>query len=303
MIIRCCDVETTGKEPTDEVVEIGWHEIRHGTLCSTGMRTFVKPARKIPPSASAIHHISDVEVADAPPWTEAWRILIADKPVDEELVLAAHVASFERQFLDPLITTRWMCTWKCALRQWPDMESHSLQALLYALDLRVGNDRALLNPAHRAQPDAFACGLLLTELLDHQSIETLIAWSSEPAVLTKFDFGKFDGKPLSAADDGFLTWMLGKDFSDDWKWNVQRELDRRAAVKRDARIKKWVDGVRSAATVKDLENWWFGEAEAFAAERIIPGTEEYTLLVGEAAARKTALLAAPGPDFGGAPAS
>ncbi|MEY9556586.1 DNA polymerase III epsilon subunit-like protein [Bradyrhizobium japonicum] len=35
MIIRCCDVETTGKEATDEVVEIGWHEIRGGTLYST----------------------------------------------------------------------------------------------------------------------------------------------------------------------------------------------------------------------------------------------------------------------------
>lgn len=301
MIIRACDLEATGKDPTDEIVEIGCYDIDDvlsiAPTISNGRRTFVRPARPVPSGSSGIHHITDADVAHAPTWADAWGMLVETEIGEDgaEMKFAAHFASYERQFLDPLIKADWIDTWKCSLRQWPDIEDHKLQTLRYALRLPVDQDLAM--PPHRALPDAYACGVLVIELLKYQSIETLIQWSNEPAILTKFDFGRFNGQPLSAADDGFLNWMLDKDFSEDWKWNVRREIDRRTAAKRDSRIKKWVDGVRSAATVRDLENWWHGEAEAFAAERIIPGTEEYTLLIGEASARKAALLAAAGPVF------
>lgn len=306
MIIRPCDLETTGLDASDEVIEIGFTDLRNINdiwgLSSVSKQSFVRPARPIPPESSGIHHITDEDVKDALPWADRWRMLVEVPGDDGKIIFAAHAAHYERQYLDPLIQADWICTWKCSLRQWPELESHKLQALRYALKLPADPERA--SPPHRAAPDSYVCGLVLLELLEYQTIETLLRWSSEPAVFSRFDFGKFDGKPLSAADDGFLAWMLDKDFSEDWKWNVRREIERRAAAKRDARIKKWVDGVRAAATVKDLENWWFGEAESFAAERIIPGTDEYDLLIREAASRKAVLQAAPGPIFesSGAPA-
>lgn len=301
MYIRPCDIETSGKEPTDEVLEIGRYDVIDGKLdLASGHCQFVRPARTIPPSASAIHHITDDDVADAAPWAEAWRGLVDNHKLPMagvEVVYAAHFAQFERQWLDPLIKARWIDTWRCALKQWPGLESHSLQSIRYELGLPA--DPVLAFPPHRALPDAYVCGLLVIELLKHQSAETLIAWSSAPPFFTKFDFGKFSGKPLSAADDGWLDWYLNKatETNPDWRHNLLIEVERRAAVKRQTRIKKWLDGVALAATVRDLENWWHGEAEAFAVAGIIPGTEEYAALIGAAAARKAVLLAAPGPVF------
>ncbi|MBA2412694.1 MAG: 3'-5' exonuclease [Burkholderiaceae bacterium] len=304
MIIRVLDVETSGLDPAvDEVIEIGFYDIYGGLLDPGSIRqSFVRPARAIPAVASAVHHITDADVKDAPTWADAWRMLIQTRDDGEELKFAAHMASFERRWLDPLIKADFICTWKAALRQWPDLESHSLQAIRYALKLAA--DPVLAMPPHRAGPDAYLCGVLLLELLKHQTVETLVAWSAEPAVFTKFDFGKFNGQPLSAADDGFLNWMLGKDFSEDWLWNVRRELARRAGAaeqaKADAR-KAYLDRAAEAlprtASVADLEAWYGDQAAERSKHGFVPGTDEYDVLVGACAARKKALLESGQPKF------
>jgi exodeoxyribonuclease X len=160
MILRPYDLETTGPEASDEVLEIGHYDIVDGRLdLSSGRDLLVRPARSVPAVASAVHHLTDADVADGLPWADAWRVLIDmhhSKHIGEELVLAAHVAQFERQWVDKLATVKWICTWKSALRQWPDLESHSLQAIRYELALPA--DPALAIPPHRALPDAYLCG-------------------------------------------------------------------------------------------------------------------------------------------------
>jgi len=71
MIIRAIDVETTGLDPTDEVVEIAAYHIHDGHLYTTPYHAMVKPARSIPVTACAVHHITDADVAEAPPWNTA----------------------------------------------------------------------------------------------------------------------------------------------------------------------------------------------------------------------------------------
>jgi exodeoxyribonuclease X len=304
MIIRPTDLETTGLEPTDEVVEIGAYDIRDATLYTTGYWSLVKPARPIPASASAVHHITDADVIDAPPWNDAWRTLIEMENDGEELVFAAHMAAYERTYLDPLIKAKWICTWKCALRLWPDMESHSLQALRYALALPA--DPVFASPPHRARPDAYVCGLLVLELLKHQSVETLIEWSAEPPVFTKFDFGQFKGKPLSAADNGYLDWLANKEHSmgDDWRWNAKREIERRASARQAAITEEKqlyvagaVTALSLAATVRDLELWYAGESPNLARLGIYPTDPEYVALIAACAKRKAEIIAAGAPIF------
>lgn len=301
MIIRPCDVETTSLESSAEVVEIGYYDIiAPGTMEVDGRRTFVKPAAPIPATASAVHHITNADVVDAPAWNTAWRMLVESQNDGDELVFAAHMASYERQFLDGLIKARWICTWKVALRLWPMLESHSLQAIRYALKLPV--DPALASPPHRALPDAYLCGILLLEMMKIVPVDTMIEWSTEPAVYTKFDFGKYNGMPLSAADEGFLQWMLGKDFSDDWKWNVNRELQRRAAAAKNKYVEAAIAAVPKSATVQDLGNWWFAQADEWAKHGILPGTEQYEAIKAACSTHKAQLLAGEQPQFGGASA-
>jgi exodeoxyribonuclease X len=310
MIIRPCDIETTGKEANDEVLEIGCYDIGNvnsvASTLSNGRRTFVRPARPIPPSSSAIHHITASDVADAPVWADAWDTLVEMEIGDDgsELKFAAHMASFERQFLDPLIKAEWLCTWKCSLRQWPDLESHSLQAIRYELSLPA--DPALAMPPHRALPDAYLCGLLVLELLKHQTVEILIKWSAEPPVFTKFDFGQFKGKPLSVADAGYLDWLANKEhvMGDDWRWNAKREIARRAAdiadkaaAGRRAYLDHSLVALPGAASVRDLQNWFIGQADHFAKHGILVGTDEYDAIVAACAARKASLIESGQPQF------
>jgi exodeoxyribonuclease X len=306
MITRILDLETTGLTADAEVVEVAYYDVTDGKFDAASMRqTFIRPARLIPAVSSGIHHITNFDVRDAPSWNDAWRLLLAGidaLPDSPKIIFAAHMASFERQWIDPLVQRPWICSWKCSLRQWPEFESHSLQAIRYELALPV--DLSLAMPPHRAAPDAYVCAMLLLELLKHQTVETLIAWSAEPAVFTKFDFGEHIGKPLSAARSGYFEWMLTKDFSADWQWNARRELQRRAstvtlqaAADRQAYLTAALEGLPSAACVRDLENWFFGQSDQFAQHGILPATDEYDRLIAACAARKAELLAAGQPSF------
>ncbi len=286
--------------------ELGYYDIFDGILdVRSGVNQMVKPARPIPATASAIHHIVDADVVSAPAWNVAWRKLVETRDDGEELKFAAHKADFERQWLDPLIKADWICSWKCALRQWPDLEGHSLQVIRYALPLPA--DAEFATAAHRARADAYICALLVIELLKHQTVETLVAWSSELAMFKKFDFGEHVGKPLSEVRTGYFEWMLTRDFSADWKWNAQREIDRRAnaaiaqaAADRRNYLEHSLAAVAGAASVRDLENWYHGQADHLARHGILVDSDEYVRLIGACRDRKPQLLAGGEPDCGGA---
>ncbi len=62
------DTETTGTGPIDRIVEIGVIDHDGAVLLST----LVNPLMPIPPGATAVHHITDADVANAPTWAEVW---------------------------------------------------------------------------------------------------------------------------------------------------------------------------------------------------------------------------------------
>lgn len=166
MIIRVCDLETTGLAPPETPCEVGWVD-----LAGEG---------------------------------DMWSV------VTDEITGGA----------------KWICTFKCALRLWPDAPSHSNQALRYWLD-PVGLDRAIASRSHRALPDAYVTAFLLREMLREATVEQLVAWTREPALLTKIAFGKHRGKRWAEVDAGFLRWILTKDFDEDVLLTARAELARR----------------------------------------------------------------------------
>jgi DNA polymerase-3 subunit epsilon len=62
------DVETTGMEAQDEIIEIAIVDHDGSTLIDS----FVKSVGDISPSAYAIHGITDEMIKDAPTWVELW---------------------------------------------------------------------------------------------------------------------------------------------------------------------------------------------------------------------------------------
>ena len=68
--------------------------------------------------------------------------------------------------------TTWICTYKCALRVWPDLVSHSNQALRYTLGLinPHGIDRKTLNP-HRALSDVIVTSAIFERATQTGKVE------------------------------------------------------------------------------------------------------------------------------------
>lgn len=243
MLIRICDLETTGFTPPDHaVVEFGWSDLYSNATDLAGAPTdwivgtpsavFIKPDRLIPPEASAIHHIIDADLAEGFAFRDVAAGYLGDefryeKPAD---VIAAHNAKFERQWVTEEITggKPWICTYKCALRMWPDAPAHSNQALRYwRKPPRL--IRELANESHRAGPDAYVTAHLLSEMLTEAAVEQLIKWSAEPALLVRVHFGQHRGEKWSDVDEGLLRWVLGKDFDDDVKHTCRHWLKQHEA--------------------------------------------------------------------------
>jgi hypothetical protein len=71
-MICVLDIETTGLDPkTDAIVEIACVYISTAGVIGEPRVSLVYPMRQIPPEASAVHHIIDTDVVDAPLLYEA----------------------------------------------------------------------------------------------------------------------------------------------------------------------------------------------------------------------------------------
>ena len=225
--VRVVDLETTGsRPPAHAVCEIGWQDVmlagdRWQVTASRGS-TLVDPGRPIPAVTQAVHHIIDEDVIGAPRWADAAPPVLRAHPV-----LAAHRASFEQRFCTPALSGggRWICTWKCALRLWPDSPSFSNQVLRYWRK-PVGLDRELGLPVHRAFPDAYVTAHHLRDMLDAAGVDQLLAWSALPGLLPRVPAGAERGRAWAELDDALLRGFAA-DRDEDIRYSAGHELARR----------------------------------------------------------------------------
>ncbi len=229
---RVIDLETTGVEPPAEIIEFG----RADVVPSGGdyeverpMARLYRPLNGIPPETMAVHHITEDDfTSDSPVCTpERLHQAVWGGPAPD--VLVAHNSAFEQQFVTEAATEQlpWICTYKSALRVWPEAPRHTNQVLRYWLGLKL--DNALAMPPHRAGPDAWVTAYVLVELLKRASVEDMILWTKEPKLMPTVPFGKHRGSAWSEAPLDYLQWMSRQtDMDADAVWNAQRELKRRA---------------------------------------------------------------------------
>lgn len=233
-VIRVVDFETSGVAPPADVIEVGFADIRVG---DDGVAKVLGPptswlcgSDKVDAETRAIHHIDPRELAGLARWDAP---AFVKRGLDEHVwYFAAHHANFEAQWFEGAGAPPWICTYKAALRAWPDFPSHGNQYCRYRLE-ELGLTApvtALCQPAHRAGPDAYASAHLLAAILNlGTTVPELLTWTKEPALLPRITIGKQKGSRWPDVEAGFLHWMVGKkDIDADLRWNAQRELDRRA---------------------------------------------------------------------------
>jgi DNA polymerase-3 subunit epsilon len=169
----CIDSETTGLDPkSDRLVELAAVEFRQGEV-GRRMGMLLNPGMPIPAGASAVHGISDADVADCPPFAEvAERFL---DHVSKAEVLVGYNWPFDAAFLETACGARWteaiagkpiidalvLVRFDEVGRFWKGPGRHKLDAVAE----RLGVPRE--GKAHRASSDCVLTCRVLWQLREH----------------------------------------------------------------------------------------------------------------------------------------
>lgn len=198
------DTETTGiKADKERIIEIAAYDPQQD-------RTFhrlINPGIPIPPDATAIHHISNEMVADAPSFAEVGKEFIAFCEGDTYLI-AHNNDAFDMQFLRheynrhnvPMPEWRFIDTLKWSRRYRSDLPRHTLQFLreIYGFPS---------NTAHRALDDVIILHQVFSAMIDDLSIDHVYDILKKPKDLTAMPFGKYAGKPFTALPKDYVQWL------------------------------------------------------------------------------------------------
>lgn len=213
MLIRCLDVETTGLPSDDDphaLVEVGWCDL-DGDLIGPPEGHIVNPGRTISVEAMAVHHLRDEDVAGGVNPTTACKLL-AEGDRD---YYCAHNIDFEKMFFGGG-EVGWLCTYKSALRVWPDAPGHKVQELRYWLKLDDQQDfvRGFASQPHRARDDAYVTAHVLRAMLRAGTkVEDISKWSRGPALLVMCFMKKHKGRTwqeVARTDRPYLEWIVDK---------------------------------------------------------------------------------------------
>jgi DNA polymerase III epsilon subunit-like protein len=249
------DTETTGVDPAvDKICEIAIVRYRAGVR--EIFHTLVDPEMSIPPTASAVHHITDRAIAQAKARGEAPTFAEIAPKVMEMLDGAhvyAHNRSFDEAFVDgelqlPLDPKSWLCTVRLSRHLLPSAPAHGNQVLHYWLQTEP--ESAGLGP-HRAIDDVFT-SLENTyhlwkqaEMLGVKTHDGLLELCNRPIIVSTMHFGAHVGKDFKDVPSSYFEWALGRvpgkdgltDMDEDLRISMEQELARPGRKEDDARIK------------------------------------------------------------------
>ncbi len=234
--VRVVDMETTGADPASaDVIEVGWVDVDAGGRIGEPVSLFARPQRSIELEAMAVHHLTEADVASGVAPDEWQAALLADGPA----AFVAHNAKFEAAcWPDP--STRWICTYKSALRLWPDAPRHTNQVLRYWLNLDADpsfvGSKAM--PPHRAAPDAYVTAFIFARMLAGEGdarLRRMLAWTKEPSLMPKVLFGKHRGSKWSDVPTDYLQWIERQsDMDEDVVFTADQEMQRRLSAQATA---------------------------------------------------------------------
>lgn len=226
------DLETTGTNiVSDRIVEIAYHKVSpNGKEETKSMR--INPGMPIPPGATAVHHITDADVADCPTFKEVAKEIVKD-------IEGCDLAGYNSNRFDiPLLAEELLraeVDVDLSKRKFVDVQVifHKMEARTLAAALKFYCDQDLTD-AHEAQADTLATYEVLKAQLDRypdlqNDIEFLSKFTTQNNNVDFsgkfiyndkgeeiFNFGKYKGQKVEdvlKTDTGYYGWMLNGDFS------------------------------------------------------------------------------------------
>ncbi len=225
------DTETTGLEISDRICAIGFideDEVQY---------ELINPMKKIPPSASAIHHITNEMIKEAPIFSVSKSVEKLIELNGPESILVSHNAPFDLAMLQREGIT-WqggvIDTLKCSKALMDDLEGYSLQFLRYELRLYrnekdyFGEYDIKITP-HHPLSDALHTKMIYEYLLDLADEGELVSLSQSRLLLKRLPFGKYAKKrieEIALKDANYLKWMLESlmDLDEDLRYSIEYYL-------------------------------------------------------------------------------
>ncbi len=198
------DTETTGiRAGKDRIVEIAAFDPKEDrTFCS-----FTNPECPIPAEATAITHITDEMVKDAPLIQEVLASFVDFCSGD--IVLVAHNNdAFDKPFLEAefqragLQMPAWIFvdSLKWARKYRNDLPRHNLQSLREVYGIAA-------NQAHRALDDVIVLQRIFSQMIGDLSCETVLELLSQTTQIVRMPFGKYAGKMIAEVPKEYVQWL------------------------------------------------------------------------------------------------
>jgi len=232
------DTETTGNTEKDYLCQIAYK------INDESFVGFYKPPIKIPPEASAVHHITnkmlekEISFKESPD-QEKIKELFENK----DSIVVAHNAQFDLMIIrkEDIEPKNFICTLRLARYLDPEgkIEKYNLQYLRYLLELEVEAT------AHDALGDVLVLEKLFErlkkkmidenkEMNDDEIFGKMIEISSHPSLLRSISFGKHLGKTVeevAKTDRGYLEWLLKQklesdQIDEDWIYTLKHYLNK-----------------------------------------------------------------------------
>jgi len=130
------DTETTGNTEKDFLCQIAY---KSGNDSFVG---FYKPPIKVPPEASAVHHITNKMLENKPAFRQSEDFSrIKELLENKNAIVVAHNAPFDLMIIkkEDIIPANFICTLRLARYLDPDekIEKYNLQYLRYLLDIEI----------------------------------------------------------------------------------------------------------------------------------------------------------------------
>lgn len=200
------DTETTGiKSDRDRIIEIAAFD----PINNLSFEKLINPGIPIPAEASAIHHITDQMVADAPSFAQVGQEFI-DFCQGDVILIAHNNDGFDLHFLRnefsrhslAMPAWRFLDSLKWARRYRPDLPRHTLQSLRELFGIPANN-------AHRALDDVIVLEKVMSNLIDDLHIEEVYQLLNRPRLIQHMPFGKHQGQPLAQVPKSYFQWLHG----------------------------------------------------------------------------------------------
>ncbi len=212
------DTETTGKEDKDRLIQICYK-----FPVADPVTYLFKPPVPISFEAMATHHITEKMVEGKPAFKGSEYAKIINEFLSDS-VLIAHNAKFDIEMLrrEGVEVKDYICTMKIC-QHLIDSPSYKLQYLRYKLGLEVEAR------AHDAEGDVIVLEALFNKLCaaefnDPDYIEWMIELSSQPLLLRRIAFGRYQGQEFKDIPRSYLEWLNRQPGTEDLKFTINHWL-------------------------------------------------------------------------------